>query len=146
MSGHSQGASHAAYLSVARPVLAAVMLSGPQDCAECVRSWAGEAATQPTLRRAAYALREGCGDAPDDRGEYCPTHNPGALRRNLGAMGLARGMLGANASGYVQTDFAPHLAAAAPRPNRVHHKSVAKAEWASSASAAVWAILFDDIL
>ena len=41
VAGHSQGAGHAAYLSVARPVRAAVLFSGPQEGTQNGRAWIG---------------------------------------------------------------------------------------------------------
>ena len=38
ISGHSQGAGHAAYLSFVLDV-DAVLFSGPQDCSECADRW-----------------------------------------------------------------------------------------------------------
>ena len=114
VSGHSQGASHAAYLSTVVRVRAAVLLSGPQEAPECA-GWLSSG--PPTLRRAVYALKEECGDEPEARDSWCATAHPKLLQANLEAMGLRRGYLG-NHSGYV-VDTLP---AACPR-SRPHPQS-----------------------
>ena len=84
VSGHSQGASHAAYLSVVRPVRAAVLLSGPQECPACGRDWVGaKRAAHTPVCRATYALREECGDEPYDAQSFCASLHPGLQQRNL---------------------------------------------------------------
>jgi pimeloyl-ACP methyl ester carboxylesterase len=135
VSGHSQGASHAAYLSVTRKTRAAVLLSGPQECPDCAKGWLRGG--PPTLRRAAYSLREECGDLPYNRESYCAKLHPGLQKRNLEAMGLAPGLLG-NESGYVVVDFAP-LELGKGRP---HHDSVALGAQAPAGVVALWKTLF----
>ena len=58
VAGHSQGASHAAYLSTRKPLRGAVLFSGPQEVPECSSGWIGDAAAMPMLRRAVYSLKE----------------------------------------------------------------------------------------
>ena len=128
VSGHSQGASHAAYLSVAKRVKAAVLFSGPQETPECA-SWLGQGA--PTLRRAVYALKEECGDEPEDTASFCARY-PKRLRKNLDAMGLTPGYVG-NHSGYVVVDYPPLL-----NEGRSHHDSVALQNKASAPVEALW--------
>ena len=135
VSGHSQGASHAAYLSTTRKTRAAVLLSGPQECPDCAKGWLRGG--PPTLRRAAYSLREECGDTPYNRESYCAKLHPGLQKRNLEAMGLAPGLLG-NESGYVVVDFAP-LELGKGRP---HHDSVALGAQAPAGVVALWKTLF----
>ena len=136
VSGHSQGASHAAYLSVARQVRAAVLFSGPQEAVECA-SWLGWGA--PTLRRAIYAAKEECGDEPADRASYCASVQPKLMRRNLAAMGLQRGYLG-NRSGYVVVDYVPLLG-----EGRAFHNHVALSSHAPMAVRALWKTLIGDL-
>lgn len=140
VSGHSQGASHAAYLSVAVRVRAAVLFSGPQEGTENGKGWIGEAAASPpTLRRAAFARKEECGDEPHHsvRASYCATRYPGLQRKNLGAMGLVPGVLG-NVSGFVVLDFTPRALGV----GRSHHEMVALGAQAPAAVVAIWKTLF----
>jgi hypothetical protein len=65
VSGHSQGASHAAYLSFAKQ-LPAVLLSGPQDCLNCSAKWVGSMARQNVTRRMLFHQNEECGPNPID--------------------------------------------------------------------------------
>lgn len=140
VSGHSQGASHAAYLSVVRPVRAAVLLSGPQECPACGRNWVGaKRAAHTPVRRATYALREECGDEPYDAQSFCASLHPGLQRRNLQKMGLAPGVLG-NRSGFVVLDFEPLVLG--PGTGRSHHGSVALGKQAPPGVAAMWLSLY----
>ena len=144
VSGHSQGASHAAYLSVTRPVRAAVLLSGPQECPACGRDWVGAKQAAHThahtpVRRATYALREECGDEPYDAHSYCASLHPGLQRRNLQEMGLAPGVLG-NRSGFIVLDFEPLVLG--PGTGRSHHGSVALGKQAPPGVAAMWLSLY----
>jgi len=119
-----------------------VLLSGPQECPECARGWLRGG--PPTLRRAAYARREECGDEPYNAKSYCAARHPaqpgrgGLQRRNLDAMGLSPGLLG-NGSGYVVLDFAPLDIGSR---GRSHHESVALGEQAPTGVVALWKTLF----
>jgi hypothetical protein len=107
VSGHSQGASHAAYLSTRVRVRAAVLFSGPQEGPNC-SAWVRDA--PQVLRRATFSAHEECGDAPEagpEQASYCATFSPGSLAKNLRAMGLTPGFLG-NESGYVVTGRQPY--------------------------------------
>ena len=86
------------------------------------------------LRRAVYALREECGDAPALNASYCARY-PYLLRHNLEAMGLSRGYVGAH-SGYVVVDYEPLVA-----EGRSHHNSVALSNAAPPPTAALWKAL-----
>ena len=132
VSGHSQGASHAAYLSVARKVRAALLFSGPQEHPDAAAGWLSAAAADSTLRRAVYALHEECGDAPVDRGSYCAALFPQRLRRNLEAMGLRSGYVG-NVSGYVVVDYNPLL-----HEGRYFHDSTARQDKAPPPVESLW--------
>eukprot|EP00429_Kryptoperidinium_foliaceum_P070074 CAMPEP_0176070036 /NCGR_PEP_ID=MMETSP0120_2-20121206/34971_1 /TAXON_ID=160619 /ORGANISM="Kryptoperidinium foliaceum, Strain CCMP 1326" /LENGTH=388 /DNA_ID=CAMNT_0017403675 /DNA_START=10 /DNA_END=1176 /DNA_ORIENTATION=+ len=83
LSGHSQGAGHAAYLSILKDVRA-VLLSGPQDCAECSEGWLARA-TPVVTRRALFHMHEECGPEPDATG---PQDEAGLILQNLVRMGL----------------------------------------------------------
>jgi len=136
VSGHSQGASHAAYLSTRVPVKAAVLFSGPQEATPAT-GWIHDAPN--VLRRAAFSHREECGDEPEEGAEresYCATQFPRQLQRNLDAMGLRRGQLGSH-SGYVITDFEPLLS-----DGRDEHNAQALQAYASPAHEALWKVLF----
>jgi hypothetical protein len=134
VAGHSQGASHAAYLSTILPLRAAVLFSGPQEVPACSRGWLRRTPATPMLRRAVYALREECGDEPALNQSYCGRF-PYLLRRNLDAMGMTRGYLGAH-SGYVVVDFEPLVA-----DGRSHHNSIALSNAAPPPTTALWKAL-----
>lgn len=143
VAGHSQGAGHAAYLSVARPVRAAVLFSGPQEGPQNGRAWiggggggGGNGGAGP-LRRAAFGLREECGDTPYAAESYCARLFPGLQRRNLGALGLQPGLMG-NASGFVVLDYTPLELGV----GRSHHESIALGKQAPPAVVAIWKTLF----
>ena len=55
VSGHSQGASHAAYLSTTRKTRAAVLLSGPQECPAAPRGGCAAGRRRCAARRTACA-------------------------------------------------------------------------------------------
>ena len=133
VSGHSQGASHAAYLSTAVAVRAAILFSGPQEVPACSSGWLRKG--PPTLRRAAYAMREECGDKPAINTSYCAAF-PRLLERNLEAMGMDRGDVGMAQSGYVVLDFEPLIA-----EGRSFHDSVALQAKAPPPTAAMWKAL-----
>ena len=130
VSGHSQGASHAAYLSTRVRVRAAVLFSGPQEGPNC-SAWVRDA--PQVLRRATFSAHEECGDAPA-LSSYCTAY-PRLLRHNLEAMGLAPGLLG-NGSGFVVLDFEPLVS-----EGRSHHDSVALQAKAPPPVVAAWRVL-----
>lgn len=137
VSGHSQGASHAAYLSVVRPVQAAVLFSGPQECPACAKSWVGRGDPM-ILRRGLYSLQEACGDRPANaEKQYCSSQFSHVLRDNLETMGCERGFLG-NTSGYVVSDYVPLKFVGRP-----YHCSVAMEDYAPVGDVALWTSLFD---
>ena len=135
VSGHSQGASHAAYLSVARKVRAAVLFSGPQEH-PATSGWLGMG--PPTLRRAVYAMHEECGDAPADTAAFCYLF-PMRMRKNLEAMGLRPGFIG-NSSGFVVVDFEPLL-----MEGRAFHDSTALQTKAPPPVVALWKAVLGEI-
>ena len=135
VSGHSQGASHAAYLSVARKVRAAVLFSGPQEH-PATSGWLGMG--PPTLRRAVYAMHEECGDAPADTAAFCYLF-PMRMRKNLEAMGLRPGFIG-NSSGFVVVDFEPLL-----MEGRAFHDSTALQTKAPPPVVALWKAVLGEV-
>ena len=139
---HSQGASHAAYLSTVRRLRAAVLLSGPQELPGTTAGWIHAAAARDgVLRRAAYALREACGDEPADPTQFC-TRAPRALRANLQKLGVPPvDALVRNRSGFVVTDLAPLL----EEHRFAHHDSTAVDEQAPPEMRAVWSALFEGL-
>ena len=76
VAGHSQGASHAAYLSTRKPLRGAVLFSGPQEVPECSSGWIGDAAAMPMLRRAVYSLKEVRARAATSSTAPPPPHPP----------------------------------------------------------------------
>ena len=150
VAGHSQGAGHAAYLSVVRPVRAAVLFSGPQEGTQNGRAWirpdgvagggggGGGGGGEGPIRRAAFGLREECGDTPYAADSYCAALFPGGLqRKNLGALGLQPGLMG-NSSGFVVLDYTPLQLGV----GRSHHESIALGKQAPPAVVAIWKTLF----
>mmetsp|Transcript_151694 Transcript_151694/g.467609 ORF Transcript_151694/g.467609 Transcript_151694/m.467609 type:complete len:398 (-) Transcript_151694:6-1199(-) len=83
ISGHSQGASHAAYLSSLLGVRA-VLFSGPQDCLQCSSGWL-RTADHSVLRRSLFHEHEECGQTPERPAYYCEKD---LLRKNLRLVGL----------------------------------------------------------
>ena len=75
-----------------------------------------------------------CGDAPALNASYC-SRFPRLLSRNLEAMGLTRGDVGAT-SGYVVSDYEPLVA-----DGRSHHNSVALKSAAPPPVTALWKAL-----
>ena len=85
VSGHSQGAGHAAYLSSTRPVLGAALLSGPQDTAAGASLWLSRSENAGARRRILISAHEECGPSPIDRVSYCSENR---LLRNAARMGI----------------------------------------------------------
>ena len=86
VSGHSQGAGHAAFWSVHRPLLGVVLFSGPQDTVDDAMSWLRAAAPSPSMfRRALISAHEECGPAPLDGQSFCEADT---LMLNLAAMDI----------------------------------------------------------
>ena len=140
VAGHSQGASHAAYLSTQVPLRGALFLSGPQEVPACSRGWLRNRTQSQTRRRAAYSREEECGDRPAANATYCAAYYPHLLRDNLEAMGLQAGVVGAH-SGYTVLDYEPLV----PEGSRSFHNAVALEAQAPPAVNAVWKALLDQL-
>lgn len=86
VSGHSQGAGHAAFWSIHRPVLGVVLFSGPQDTVDDAMSWLrASAPSSSTFRRALISAHEECGPTPLDVQSFCEADT---LMLNLAAMNI----------------------------------------------------------
>lgn len=71
MSGHGQGASHAAHFSLVRPVAAAVLFSGPQECPQRTSAWlAGSCLAPHPLFQGGLRRRTARSDRPSTC-KYC---------------------------------------------------------------------------
>lgn len=92
VSGHSQGASHAAYLSSARGTRA-VLFSGPQDSWDSAKEWTSWSVPAGVVRRSLYHAYEECAEEAGGGtwgikpGSYCP---PNTLPRLLERMGFGQ--------------------------------------------------------
>jgi len=84
ISGHSQGAGHAAYLGY-KLDMPVVLFSGPQDCYECSDGWINQMNASKTLVRVLFHLHEECGPDPITPQSYC---QPNLMLRNLELLGL----------------------------------------------------------
>ena len=84
ISGHSQGAGHAAYLSFKKNI-PAVLFSGPQDCSSCSQPWLRQMSNQNITRRAMFHVHEECGPEPLDPQSYCEEN---LMMDNLSIMGM----------------------------------------------------------
>ena len=83
VSGHSQGAGHAAFWAQSRPVLGAALLSGPQDTVRDALPWLHSLpASNDTWWRVLLSAHEECGPLPLDPRSFC---EPNGLIRNLAA-------------------------------------------------------------
>lgn len=81
ISGHSQGASHGAYLSQLRATRA-VLFSGPQDSQASAAAWVDLSVPTDVERRSLYHLHEECAEEPRDQATNCEAGLlPGLLRR-----------------------------------------------------------------
>lgn len=154
VSGHSQGAGHAAFWSVARPVLGAALVSGPQDTVAAAAPWLQQAAPEDGVdRRLLISAHEECGPQPRHPVSHCEAD---ALLRNVARMGLSwdasksaqqwngtesgAAVSFGDGKGGVVVSFAP------PAPTcdspRVWHCSVALDACAPAGIEAVWRKLF----
>lgn len=84
VSGHSQGASHAAYVSY-KTGSRTVLFSGPQECPACAARWVQAMGAQHVSHRALFHVHEECGPHPKDPQSFCEEN---LLLRNFGRMGL----------------------------------------------------------
>jgi hypothetical protein len=92
VTGHSQGGSHAAYMSTQLPVARAVLLSGPQEVVNA--TWMHSSAYD-VVRRAMFSEHEWCSPDPYEY-NYCGAYKVGTnltngiLYRNLGYMNMTQ--------------------------------------------------------
>jgi hypothetical protein len=84
ISGFSQGAGYAAYLSQYLQTRA-VLFSGPQDDTENAIEWTALPMNRSVVRRSLHHLHEECAPEPKSPGSYCQ-HD--VLQRNLRRMGF----------------------------------------------------------
>lgn len=104
VAGHSQGASHAAFISTQYAVRAAVLLSGPQEVvfAEWMNHNTWSDPIKAVTRRAMFAYQEQCGVKPYFASRLCGVKqkalniSSGFLHRNLRRMNLTDGVVGNN--------------------------------------------------
>jgi hypothetical protein len=105
VSGHSQGAGHAAFWAQSRPVLGAALLSGPQDTVGDALPWLHTMlpASGDTWWRVLLSAHEECGPLPLDRRSFC---EPNGLMRNLAARRLVTSVSVSNWTGAGGARFA----------------------------------------
>eukprot|EP00536_Pseudo-nitzschia_multiseries_P012583 jgi/Psemu1/32574/gm1.32574_g len=156
--GHSQGASHAAYLTAMVPVAAAVLLSGPQEVVDA--SWMHQnnhdnnSGNHATTLRSLFALHERCGPDPVEF-NYCTAYQNaagiryGVLERNSRAMGMTPDdTVGRNRSFFVQ-DCTPTTYCADPAQHRTKNSCYHNSNAFDSAPPCVrdlWKVLYQDLV
>ena len=143
VTGHSQGASHAAYMSTKLPLAAAVLLSGPQEVVDA--SWLHSSAFNVT-RRAMFAEHEQCGETPAYPDRYCGVYQRstnmehGILYRNSQTLNLTAGVVGNNS--FVLQNYRPTNFDEDPT---AYHDSNAF-NFAPSGVKILWQALFEDLV
>ena len=143
ISGHSQGAGHAAYLSY-KKLVPAVLFSGPQDCGICSREWLQKMSFQNVTRRALFHENEECGPHPLNPKSYCEKD---LMLQNLSLMGMkgfAFKWLNNN-SIPEKTNTIISTAPSTCSEGRSYHNSVAQDKCASRNIEYVWSIMFSNI-
>ena len=140
ISGHSQGAGHAAYLSYKKDI-PAVLFSGPQDCANCCRRWLQKMATQNVIRRALFHLNEECGPNPIDPKSEC---EPNLMLTNLKIMGMNGPEFYWNNNSSIPERLETVINMSPPtcEEGRTYHNSVALDKCASENIENLWIALF----
>jgi hypothetical protein len=145
ISGHSQGAGHAAYLSHRRGVFAAVLFSGPQDCEQCCRRWTWNMKDDGVFRLALLHQKEECG--PNSEIKNKCEHN--RLLQNLETMTGESKREHATWSGdYIRAgDLQSKIVVSTARPSckksrRPYHDSIARDSCMSSNSVHLWKAMF----
>jgi len=142
ISGHSQGAGHAAYLSYKLQV-PAVLFSGPQDSAGA-SSWVAEMGLQSgVLRRALFHVNEECGPKPIAPKSYC---EPDLMTEQLTQMGLEKPYQtwSGKSNGTILLTSQVVMSTAAPTcpDGRLYHESVADERCMSADIMPLWQALF----
>lgn len=140
--GHSQGAGHAAFWAIVRN-MRAVLLSGPQDCDECV-TWLSRGANESPRRVAVYHRNEECAGLP---GAAAKSFSQlGLIPRNLRRMGLRKVCAWKNGVGMeeecdgIEVDFKPVC-----REGRSMHSSVGTNRCAPLEMEMVWGWMFRQV-
>lgn len=142
ISGHSQGAGIAAFMSH-KLRLAAVLFSGPQDCTNCSSNWlAGMSEQRDVTRRALFSEHEECGPEPLAPSSFCEAN---LLTRNLVKMGFRTPFSRWDGESDIQKLSNPVVVSRArPRcdSGRLYHNSVATNSCASDDIVPLWKALF----
>ena len=140
ISGHSQGAGHAAYLSYKKDI-PAVLFSGPQDCAICCRGWLQKMATQSVTRRAMFHMNEECGPNPIDPKSECELN---LILTNLKTMGMngPKFYWSNNSSIPERLETVINMRSPTCEEGRTYHNSVALDKCASENIEPIWIALF----
>ena len=86
VSGHSQGAGHAAYWASQRSVLGAILFSGPQDSLAAAAPWLVRHPAAGQIRRIFMSAHEECGPNPIDPASYCSANT---IARNAALMKIS---------------------------------------------------------
>ena len=147
ISGHSQGASHAAYMSSTLPLAAAVLLSGPQEIVAA--AWIRSATTYKVTRRTMFAEYEQCGETPYFADRYCGVYRRGAglahgiLYRNCELMNLTVGVVG-NDSFFMQNYVPTNLYG--PNPDATAYHDSNAFNFAPTGVKVLWQALFVDLV
>lgn len=142
ISGHSQGASHAAYLTQVKKTHA-VLFSGPQDSPASAENWGNLSVPATVHRRALSHLHEECGDEPLHPDTYCET---GQLPKFLQDMGL--GNYTVWAGGALPSSLTNVVTSVMPKScggRRIYHRSVVLDECAPDEYDALWEAMFKGI-
>ena len=149
VSGHSQGAGHAAWWSVGRPVLGAVLLSGPQDTAAAATGWLRDSSENSTLnatrRRILLSAHEECGPYPRDPISFCEAN---LLMRNAATMRMLPARNWTCTGGLVGSGGGVVVSYAEPAAGCIHgrryHCSTACDPCAPQGMDALWRDLFSN--
>ena len=142
ISGHSQGAGHAAYLSYKKNI-PAVLFSGPQDCVECSQEWLRIMSNQNILRRAMFHMNEECGPNPLDAKSECELN---LMLINLGIMGMKSSKFHWNNNSSIPETLETVISMRTPtcEQGRTYHNSIALDKCASENIERIWIVLFSN--
>jgi hypothetical protein len=142
ISGHSQGAGHAAYLSYKKEI-PSVLFSGPQDCAECSQTWLRKMSSQNVTRRALFHLHEECGPDPLDSKSFCESN---LMLDNLKVMGMNDTAFYWNTNSSIPDKLETVLSMSSPvcLNGRKYHNAVAIDKCATENIEDLWRALFSN--
>lgn len=150
ISGHSQGAGHATYLSVKKNT-SAVLFSGPQDCEPCITPWLhAEASSGHNVRRLGmFHVHEECALDPLFPQTYCAR---GLLFKNWHTLGVGpddfclwSGDRGLKEDALDGCKVLVSLEAPKCEEGRVFHTSIAADQCAKKVNSAEWKWLFSEV-